>query len=620
MTMKHSTIYNTVSLKTISQAIGIAMVTSSSLLTFAQDLTTENVVVITANQIEQNINDTLTDVEVIDRQDIERIQPQTFADLLANIAGIDVVQKGGQGQNTSIFSRGANSNQLLILIDGVRVGSATLGGKSVADISISQIERVEIIKGPRAALWGSDAIGGVIHIFTRRFKSNEHRIGLTTGTHGTREIDASIGFGNDNFSNTVTYSMKETSGIDAHLNGDTDNDGYENDSLSIRGDYNVTANSTIDWVAQRDQGETEFDTSFGGDKSSHDNSLWNLRYSLESADWSNQFSVSQSTDENLTFGNGVSKSDASVFETQRQQFNYLSHYKLSDSISLAGGLEWLEDDVSSSTTTYAKEKRSTKSVHLNGTYKNDSWLAEAAIRRDDVEDVASQTTFNLGLGYRINEQYQLSLNFGEGFKAPSFNDLYFPYGGNPDLKFETSSNSEFVIKGFYDIGNLVVSIYDSEIDNLIQWIPDTNGIWAPQNIGTADIFGIDASFKISHGNLSHKIIASYVEAEDGITGNQLPLRAKNHFGYEISYQGEAFDIFAQVQQVGERPDTDFETYMPTMLDAYIQLNVGLGYRFNENLQLKLKISDAMDQEPTPASGYNSEGRTYYLTLVHQNLF
>ena len=611
---------STFTLNTISKAISLAIVTSSSLLTFAEDTTTDNVMVVTANQIEQNINDTLTDVEVIDRQDIERIQPQTFADLLANIAGIDVVQKGGQGQNTSIFSRGANSNQLLILIDGVRVGSATLGGKSVADISISQIERIEIIKGPRAALWGSDAIGGVLHIFTRRFKSNEHRIGLTMGTHGTREIDASVGFGNDDFSNTLTYSKKDTRGIDAHLSRDSDDDGYENDSLSIRGDYKVSENSIIDWLGQIDQGETEFDTSFGGDKSSHDNYLWNLRYSLESDDWNNQFSVSKNTDKNRTFGNGLLESDADVFETQRQQFNYLSQYKLSDSITLAGGLEWLEDDVSNSTTTYAKEKRSTKSVHVNSTYKNGSWLTEAAIRRDDVEDVATETTFNLGLGYRLNEQHQLSLNFGEGFKAPSFNDLYFPYGGNPDLKFETSTNSEFVIKGFYDLGNLVVSVYDSEIDNLIQWMPDANGIWAPQNVGTADIFGADVSFKISHGNLSHKIIVSYVEAEDGITGNQLALRAKNHFGYELSYQAESFDFFAQVQQVGKRPDTDFETFMPTKLDAYIQLNVGLGYRFNENLQLKLKISDAMDQEPTPASGYNSEGRAYYLTLVHQNLF
>ena len=137
-----------------------------SLTTVSLSALSDEVVVVTANRMEQNINDTLADVEVIDRADIERIQPQSFIDLLVNIAGIDTIQRGGQGQDASIFMRGANSNQLLILVDGIRVGSATLGVKSISNISVAQIERVEIVKGPRAALWGSDAIGGVIQIFT----------------------------------------------------------------------------------------------------------------------------------------------------------------------------------------------------------------------------------------------------------------------------------------------------------------------------------------------------------------------------------------------------------------------------------------------------------------------
>ncbi|PCJ47267.1 MAG: hypothetical protein COA74_12055 [Gammaproteobacteria bacterium] len=605
---------------TINQAIGLAIVTSSTLLSFAEEnQNNQNVLVISANQMEQNINDTLTDIEVIDRQDIERIQPQTFTDLLANIAGIDVVQRGGQGQNTSIFSRGANSNQILILIDGVRVGSATLGGKSVANISISQIERVEIIKGPRAALWGSDAIGGVMHIFTRRLKSNEHRIAFTVGSNDTRDIDVSVGFGHESFSNTITYSNKDTRGIDARMDGDTDDDGYENDSLSIRGDYKISAASSLDWLAQIDQGETEFDTFFGGNINSHDNYLWHFRFSHQLDDWNNQFSVSRTSDENIIFGNGLSKADAGVFETQRKQLNYLTHFTVTDSISLAAGLEWLEDDVSNSTTVYAQSKRTTKSAHISSVYQSENWLAELAVRNDNVENVTSETSVNFGLGYKINKQHQISLNFGEGFKAPSFNDLYFPFGGNPDLKFETSTNTELVYKGFYELGNLVVTVYDSEIDNLIQWIPDTNGIWAPNNVGAADISGVDATYKLSYGDFFHKFTASYTSAEDSVTGNQLALRAKKHFGYEISYQAEVFDVFVQVQQVGERPDTDFQNFMPTLLDSYAQVNLGFSYQFSDNLQLSFKISDALDKAPTLVSGYNSAGREFFVNFVYQNL-
>lgn len=601
--------------KTAVQSTALAILLSNSISILA----TNESMIITANQMQQNINDTLTDVEIIDRQAIEKIQPQSFIDLLVNIAGIDVVQKGGQGQDASIFSRGSNSNQMLILIDGIRVGSATLGIKSVTNISIAQIERIEIVKGPRAALWGSDAIGGVIQIFTRRYQSGEHRVAVTSGSFGTREVDASIGFGNETISNTLTYSNKKTDGFDARIDAEDDADGYENNSFALRGDYKLSQNSTLDWLAQIDEGEAEFDTSWGGNIISHNNYHWNVRYSQQLSDWNNQFSASSSRDQSFTFGNGVAKADASIFETRRQQYNFLTRKNISDVLSVGGGIDWLEDNVEKSTTVYADTKRNTSSVFVNTIYNDNALMGEFAIRYDDVENVTSDTTFNLGLGYRFNQQHQLSLNIGEGFRAPSFNDLYFPFGGNPDLKFETSSNTELVYKGFYDTGNLVVSVYDSSIDNLIQWIPDNNGIWAPQNIGKADISGIDVSYKISYGKMAHKITASSVKAEDASTGMQLQLRAKRHFGYELSYTGNQFDLFTQLQYVGERPDTDFQTWMPTMLNSYSQLNIGASYHFDKQWQLKFKITDAFDESATLVSGYNAAGRQFYLTLVYQNL-
>ena len=605
---------------TLATTLATALIISSTVCTvsFADD----NTIVVTANQMQQNIGDTLTDIEVIDREDIERIQPQSFIDLLVNVAGIDVVQKGGQGQDSSIFARGSNSNQLLILIDGVRVGSATLGIKSIANISISQIERIEIVKGPRAALWGSDAIGGVLQIFTRRLSTGEHKLALTFGSDATAAVDAAIGFGSDELTNTLTYSHQQTDGIDAHIDSETDKDGYKNDSLALRGNYLLTKAAVIDWLAQVDEGETEFDTAWGGNIISHNNYLWHLRYSHQSADWNNQFSVNNSRDQSFSFGNGVEKSNASIFETRRQQFRFLTRKDINDNISLGGGVDWLIDDVAKSTTSYAISERTTKSAHLNGLYTNDSILAEFAVRYDDVQNIATNTSINIGVGYRFSPLHQLSLNYGEGFKAPTFNDLYFPFGGNPDLEFETSENTEIVYKGFFDSASLVISVYDSTVDNLIQWIPDSNGIWAPQNIGKADISGIDASLKINHGQFSHKLTASYINSEDATTNSQLPLRAKQQFGYELSYLYDAIDIFSQLQYVGERPDTDFQTYSATMLNSYAQVNLGASYTFGDKKQwqLKLKISDVFDESPTLVSGYNSAGRKFYLTLVNQNIF
>jgi len=376
----------------------------------------------------------------------------------------------------------------------------------------------------------------------------------------------------------------------------------------------------LDWVAQTDEGENEYDTSWGGNILGYNNYLWNVRYSHQNENWNNQVSVNSSRDQNFTFGNGVAKADAEIFETRRQQFSYLANNKITDELTVGGGVDWLQDNVEKSTTNYSETERTTQSAFINANYISDSFLAELALRYDDVENVADDTAINIGLGYRFNQYHQLSINYGEGFKAPSFNDLYFPWGGNPDLRFETSDNQEIVYKGFYETGNLVASVYESQVENLIQWIPDNNGIWAPQNVGKADISGIDVSFDLRLTDFHHKITASYVDAEDATTGTQLIRRAKKHLGYDLSYIADTFDWFMQVQYVGERPDTGYQSFMPIMLDSYTQVNFAASYTFNNQWQLKLKITDAFDKAPTLVSGYNAAGRQYSLTLIHQNLF
>lgn len=587
-------------------AKSIAMILTGSLS--APLIADDNVVVVTASRVEQNLTDILTDVEVIERDDIERIQPQSLVDLLVNVAGVDFAQNGGHGQNTSIFVRGTNSNQVLVLVDGIRVGSATLGRKEVSSIPMSQVERVEIVKGPRAAIWGADAIGGVIQIFTRHYESGEYRVAATVGSNSSKEVEAAIGFGNDKISNTVSYSYRDSDGYDVRIDAEDDEDGYDHQSVAIRGDYKISETSTIDWVAQSDRGESLFDSQWSPAEANineYKNHHWNLRYSYQANTWSHQASFNSSRDS----GNG--------FETRREQFTYLAANQLSSDLSFAGGLEYYEDDISKSLTEYNDEKRTTKSGFLNFNYVGDTLLADFAVRYDDVENVADETTTNLGLGYRINNRHLLSLNYSEGFKAPTFNDLYFPFGGNPNLKFETSDNVELVYKGFFENSNVVISVYDSDVENLIQWIPDANGIWAPQNVGKAAISGVDFTYQINYEEFKHKFTADSVDAKDGNTNTRLIRRAKNHFGYEITQSLENFDWFAQLQYVGKRPDTDFQTFLPIELDSYTRVNIGLGYYLNQDWKLQLKVNDAFDEAPTVVSGYYPVEREFYLTISYQ---
>ncbi len=577
----------------------------------------DKVVVVTANRIQQDINDTLADVEVIERQDIEKIQPQSLTDLLVNISGIDFVQKGGHAQDTSIFVRGANSNQVLVLIDGVRVGSATLGQKSISDISTAQIERVEIVKGPRAALWGSDAIGGVIQVFTRRYLSGESRVGVMIGSNNTSEVDAAIGFGDEQLNSTITYSRKRSDGFDVRIDDELDDDGYQNDSLAIKGSYQLNSSNLFDWVLQGDKGESEFDTRYGGNVANYNNHFWNLRYIHATENWTNQVALKKSRDYTYSVGNAIDRENADAFETRREQYTYLTQATFSEEVSVTGGVEWIIDDIDRTTSDYAETRRESKSAQIGVNYIGNVILADLAIRYDDVQRVNNETSVNLGVGYRLAEEQLISLNYSEGFKAPTFNDLYYPYGGNPELVFELSENIELLYKGKIGVGRLSLSVYDSEVENLIQWVPDSNGVWAPQNVGEAKIQGADLTYSIRHDSYTHKLTASYTSAEDAATGQQLIRRAKNQYGYELGFVGDSFDGFVQLQHVGKRPDNDFQTYSRIMLDSYMRVNLGVGYQFDSNWKFQLKVNDAFDEAPIQVSGYHPIEREYYFTVSYQ---
>ena len=598
--------------------------------------TNNNTVVITANRVEQNINDILAVVEVFTREDIEKIQPESITDLLESVAGMDVVHNGGAGQSSALYTRGTNSDHTLVLIDGVRVGSATLGTKGFSSIPVAQIERIEIVKGPRAALWGSDAIGGVIQIFTRSLKTGELSSSLTLGSNNYASADLSAGFGDDKISNTVTLSFEQSDGFDAFDNStdtteDTqlDADGYERLSAALRGDYELSKEIQLDWVAQFDRGNSEFD-SLGSDETDYNNHLWNIRYTYTIDDLVAQFSVKQSRDQSISFGNDNSKTESSVFETRREQANGLVQYQISDEFSLTGGIDHLIDDVAHSkvvgfdgtASNYEDQERTTKSAYISSLFKLAGFTGELTGRHDDVEGVKGYGTFNASLGYAINNHVMVSANRSKGFKAPTFNDLYYPNFNNPKLKSETSYNTEFLVKANWQNHSFILAHYDNQVDQLITYNPDS---FKSENIADADISGLEFIYQLRHGSLTHKFSATNldpidnsIDAATGERGNtQLLRRAKELYSYELTADIGDFSIFTQVNYTGSRFDKVFGSPRER-LDSYLRLNLGATYNLSDEWNLKLKVSDATEAEPQSIIAYNNAGRQVFLTIQYLN--
>jgi vitamin B12 transporter len=410
---------------------GIIFSSLTSSIAYAKDANADEIenIIITANRTQQEQFLTLSATQVITKEDIVAFQPQNVTDLLEKVAGISVVNQGGAGQASSVSMRGTSSGHTLVLVDGVRIGSATLGSTSFGGISVALIERIEVVKGPRAALWGSDAIGGVIQIFTKKQQLGEGVISAGLGSNGLWKTDASIGLGNEQHSLTLSASAEERDGFSAtKIDGDaydTDEDGYSRFSLAAIGESKINDEFSLHLASRWEQGGAEYDQSIqyynpdngSANESEYENYYLRVAGQYQSGALFTELSLSTSQDQGETFGNDVKKSDSDEIKTQRDQFSALGQYSFSDATSITAGVDFYTEEVSTDTDKdawtpgfqkWAVEERDVNAVFIQARHQLDAFLFEGAVRRDDIEDVDVEVTYNASVGYQINDSWLVS--------------------------------------------------------------------------------------------------------------------------------------------------------------------------------------------------------------------
>ncbi len=590
----------------IAGAMSTSFIASANAESEAKDI---EVLTVTATRSSLNIDDALTSQVVITREDIELANPVSILDLLSSVPSIDVASNGGKGQTGSIFMRGTGSDHTLVLIDGVRVSSATSGGTSFSTISPEMIERIEIVQGPRAALWGSDAIGGVIQIFTRQLSDGEFFAGASFGTDSYKKYKAGVGISHGDGQTTITVSKEESDGYDVTESGgdDADDDGYDFTSVAIRGQQKVTDDFSLQWLLTSDSGDNEFDGFYNG--SDIKNHAWLVRadYQTDINGIANRtaFSVGQNRDSAESLKDGESQG---VFETRRNQYSLVNNSELSDNLQLNLGVDHYQDDVSKSTTMYDIEERDTTGVFVHTLYTKNAWTYEATLRHDNVEDIESENTYNLGLGYAFNDDSRIVVNHGTGFKAPTFNDLYYPWGGNDDLVSEFSKSSEIFFETKLEDINVSWNFYHSNVDNLIVWDGEK-----ADNIEETEINGLEFALNFDKLGGTHDFNMSYTDAEDKLTKKQLVRRAKEKFNYKFTTSISAADLYVEYQFVGSRLDRgDVE------LNSYQLVNLGLNYDVSDNLSLSSRVTNLLDKEYQTANTYNTQERAFYVGITYKN--
>jgi len=584
-------------------------------------------IIVTANRTSQNSTDIINSVKVINRADIDLSPANSVAELLNNINGLQMSQSGGSGQTTSIFSRGTNSGHTLVVIDGQRISSATLGETAFADLSVEQIERIEVIKGPRAALWGSDAIGGVIQIFTRQLDAGEIAADLGFGNMGQKQLTVSGALGHGDGSTTFTASKKSSDGYDVYQNIEDDDDGYDRENFSLVGQQAINKNWKLHWLAKYDQGGSEYDSPYNSvNENSFKNKQWHLSASQHDGNWSQDLFIGQQRNESKTFGNGVLEEDANLFQTTRLQASWLGALQLTDKLSTNIGFDFIDEEVDTATA-YEVIQRDIKAVFTRLAFDTNSIILDGALRYDDIEGIDSEITYNFSAGFRFAQNSLVSLSFGSGFKAPSFNDLYYPedsntyFGvtytdrGNSDLVAETSDSIELLIKSEFLGTNVELNIFSTKIENLIEWLTDVNNVTSPTNISKAEINGAELTLDSAFLGLDHQIQLSYLDAKDSDTNEPLIRRAKHTASYQVSKDLDNINLLASVNYQGEREDSEWPGTVT--LPSHTLVNISATYQVSTDWSLALKVNNLFDKDHVTNNKYIGQPAQYLLTVSYR---
>lgn len=597
--------------------VALALTSALALTASVQAETVEEVITVTATRTPTNIDTALATQVVITRADIERIQPKSVLDLIGTVAGVDVINQGGRGQNATVFLRGANANHTLVLLNGVRISSASLGSTSIQTIAPELIERIEIVKGPRAAIWGSDAIGGVIQIFTREVQSNEFFAGVTVGDDNYQQYKAGAGFKHGDGFTSISVNKEKSDGFDVLSTAEDDEDGYDYTSFAIRGQQQLTEQFALDWLLQADSGDSEYDNAFGGNNESEiDNHAWLARgvYQTQIGHVQNttSFSVGQNRDKSDSVGTAFPTS----FETRRDQYSLLNHAQVFPHLQFNLGVDYYQEELSG-TTTYDVNERDVTGIFAHTLYHLNDVTLEAAVRYDDVEHIDSETSFNAGAGYQINSDTRIALNVGTGFKAPTFNDLYYPAdpysSGNPDLISETSETVELVLETRIASVDMSLNAYQSDIENLIVWTPDANFFYSPDNVSDVEISGVEFTANYIGLGGNHQLNASYVDSEDKATNKQLDRRARDHFAYQFDTKFGDLAVYFEYQYNGKRTDRDF-TIGEVKLGGYSLVNVSASYPITSALTVEGRVSNLLDKTYQSVLNYNTQDRAVYMGI------
>lgn len=612
----------------------LALALSAPMLASAQTTpaTDLDTVLVTATRTASTVDASLAAVEVIDRKQIEASSARSLPELLRGRAGITLINQGGLGKLSTLFLRGTESDHTLFLIDGVRIGSPTSGLTSLQDIPLAQIERIEIVRGPRSSLYGADAIGGVIQIFTRRnhIPGVHGHAQLGIGSHDLRDASAGVDVRGVRGGVGVDIAHQNTDGINA-CRGDfdpatfmgagcfivpgthLDRDGYRNNSVTLRADFTPNEYWALDARAFRAEGHNEYDGDYV------DNSDIVQQVVGGTVRWTPTAKVLVK----LSAGRNVDVSDnylgntfSNRFHTTRDSASLQGDFTLAQGQVLTTGLDWLHDraNVTDPWSPFTAS-RNNRAAFAQYQGQFGAHNLQMSLRHDNDDQFGGKTTGGIAWGFDFADGWRVTVNYGTAFKAPSFNELYYPGFSNPNLNPETSRSAELSLRHQGQGWQWQANAYQTHIDQLIAW---DASIGLPNNVEQARIHGLELTGSITLGNWDVHGQLGWLDPRNlsaGFNhGKRLARRPTRSARLDLDRSFGQWSV--GVSGIAESARWD-DVANTLRVGGYGTLDARVAWTFHSSWTLQANVINAFDKRYETSAWYNQPGREWRLTLRWQ---
>jgi vitamin B12 transporter len=590
--------------------------------------------VITPARVEQPASDALPATSVITREDIDRRQFEDVVSLLARETGAQFAVPGGRGSAASLFLRGASTSQVLVLVDGVRLNAGTTGGAALGGIALDSIERIEIVRGNLSSLYGSSAIGGVVQIFTRRGAgpgltlSAEAGQGRTVDGHASGGVDAgpvrlggAVGGGSTKAFSAIDPDRVLPSTFAPGVNPDLDGNDYL--SASLGATYRTPGGALFAANAWLNRNQTEFDSTADGPTATHvERSQLAAASALArmplSGKWTTQLALGASRDRSTNTASDPASFNNGEFRSSNVAATWTNDLALARRITLQLGAEYLQQTGESTSydATFSGQSQSfTRAVGsgwagLSGDIGPHQFQANA--RYDRYSDSGGATSGLLAYGYQFDPQWRASAQLANSFRAPSFNDLYFPFFGNPDLEPERSVSGELGLQYSGGPASLRAAVYRTDTRDLVAYDPATQ---RAENIDEARVTGFELGGQWTSGPWRIGANATLLRAVNDATGERLLRRAPWLANLALGYDPGAWSTGVELSVVGPRDDLDINTFGRVRLASYTLVRLVGSWRVTDIVTLRARIENLFDADYESVSGYNTAPRTAIVGLT-----